>query len=57
MARWSDISKLRLDMDMLQAKVKNLHKRGFDTATIVDRVDAPESAVRVIVSWYSKKGW
>lgn len=57
MARWNDITKLRMDMDMLQAQVKHLHQKGCDSATIAEKVDAPEKAIRVMVSWYSKKGW
>lgn len=57
MARWNDITKLRMEMDMLQAQVKHLHQKGCDSATIAERVDAPEKSVRVMVSWYSKKGW
>lgn len=57
MARWNDITKLRMEMDMLQAKVKHLYQKGCDSATIAERVDASEKAVRVMVSWYSKKGW
>lgn len=57
MASGSDISKLRLEMEKLQAQVKHLHKKGCDSATIAEKVDAPEKAIRVMVSWYSKKGW
>lgn len=57
MARWNDITRLRMEMDMLQSQIKHLHQRGFDTATIAERVDAPEKSVRVMISWYSKKGW
>lgn len=57
MARWNDITKLRMEMDMLQAQVKHLHQKGCDSATIAKRVDAPEKSVCVMISWYSKKGW
>lgn len=57
MARWNDITRLRMEMDMLQAQVKHLHQKGCDTATIAERVDAPEKSVCVMISWYSKKGW
>ena len=57
MARWNDLAKLRMGMEQLQAQVRQLHQRGFDTATIAERVDAPEKAIRVMVSWYSKRGW
>lgn len=57
MASGSDISKLRLEMDKLQAQVMSLYKRGIDFAEISARVNAPEKSVRVMVSWYSKKGW
>lgn len=57
MARWNDMTKLRMEMDMLQAQVKHLHQKGCDSATIAERVDVPEKSVRVMVSWYSKKGW
>lgn len=54
MTRWNDITKLRMDMDMLQSQVKHLHNRGCDSATIAERVDAPEKSVRVIVSWLAR---
>lgn len=57
MARWNDLSKLCMGMEQLQAQVRQLHQRGFDTATIAERVDVPEKSVRVMISWYSKKGW
>lgn len=57
MARWNDITKLRMEMDMLQSQVKHLHQKGCDSATIAKKVDAPDKAIRVMISWYSKKGW
>lgn len=57
MARWNDLAKLRMEMEKLQAQVRQLHNRGCDSATIAERVDAPEKSVCVMVSWYSKKGW
>jgi transposase len=46
-----------MEMDMLQAQVKHLHQKGCDSATIAERVDTSEKSVRVMISWYSKKGW
>lgn len=57
MARWNDITRLRMEMDMLQAQVKHLHQRGFYIATIAEKVEVPEKSVSVMISWYSKKGW
>ena len=55
MARWNAINRLRLDMDMIQAKVKWLHKRGCDAATIAEKVGSSEKAVRVIIKYITKK--
>ena len=57
MAILSDISKLRLEMKILQAKIRDLHRRGCDSIVIAEKLDVPEKSVRVIISWYSKKGW
>ena len=54
MARWNDLAKLRMEMEKLQAQVRQLHNRGCDSATIAERVDAPEKSVRVIVSWLAR---
>lgn len=44
-------------MEKLQAQVRQLHNRGCDSATIAERLDTSEKSVRVMISWYSKKGW
>ena len=51
MARWSDLSKLRMDMEMIQAKVKAMHKRGYECKDIADKLEIAEKSVRVIVRW------
>lgn len=57
MARWNDLAKLRMEMEQLQAQVRQLHNRGCSSDVIAERVDAPEKSVCVMISWYSKKGW
>ena len=54
MARWSDLQKLRMDMDILQAKVRNMHSRGYDYKEISNTVQVPESNIRVIIRWCCK---
>ena len=49
------MSQLRLDMDMLQAKVKWLHKKGCNSEEIAKKVNISERSVRVIVKWLIKK--
>ena len=51
MARWSDLSKLRMEMDMLQAKARNLHDRGKTPREIADSLEIPEKSARVIVAY------
>ena len=51
MARWSDLSKLRMDMEMIQAKVRNMYSRGCECKDIAHALEIPEKSVRVIVRW------
>lgn len=51
MSKWSDLSKLRLEMDMLQSKVKNMYKRGCSIEEIAYTLSTPERSIRVIVKW------
>lgn len=51
----SDISKLRLEMKILQAKIRDLHRRGYDSAKIAEKLDVPEKSVRVIIKWMDRK--
>lgn len=50
MSRWSEINKLRLEMDMLQAKVKWMYKRGYSFEEMSTRVCVPEKNIRVIIT-------
>jgi len=52
----SDISKLRLEMKILQAKIKGLYRKGCSCAEIAEKLDVPEKSIRVIVKWLTKKG-
>lgn len=54
MASGSDINKLRLEMEKLQAQVMSLYRRGYSFEEISARVNAPEKSVRVIVSWLAR---
>ena len=55
MARWSDLQKLRMDMDMLQAKVKAMYSRGKSCEDIAHTLDISERATRVIIKWKCKE--
>lgn len=57
MARWNDLAKLRMEMEKLQAQVKNLHNRGYKPSEIADIVGSNEKAVKVMIKWLNKKGW
>ena len=52
----SDINKLRLEMNILQAKIKGLHRRGCNSTVIAEKLDVPEKSVRVIIKWMDRKG-
>lgn len=52
----SDINKLRLEMNIFQAKVKGFHSRGYDSAKIAEELYVPEKSIRVIIKWLSGKG-
>lgn len=52
----SDISKLRLEMNILQAKIRGLHRKGCSSAEIAEKLDTPEKSVRVIIKWMDRKG-
>jgi predicted transcriptional regulator len=49
------MSALRLEMDMIQAKVKSLLKRGFSKEEIAKTLNMSKSSVGVMVK-YLKKG-
>jgi hypothetical protein len=51
MARWNDLSKLRMEMEKLQAQVKQLHNKGCSPSDISYTLDTPERNVRVIIKW------
>lgn len=52
----SDISKLRLEMKKLQAKIKGLYRKGCSSAEIAEKLNVPEKSVRVIIKWMDRKG-
>ena len=54
MASGSDISKLRLEMEKLQAQIMSLYRRGYSFEEISTSVNAPEKSVRVIVAWLAR---
>ena len=54
-ARWSDIAKLRMDMQMVQAKVKNMYNRGYEFKDISEKLDISEKSTRVIIAWMNKR--
>lgn len=54
MASGNDVSKLRLEMEKLQAQVMSLYRRGYSFEEISRQVNAPEKSVRVIVSWLAR---
>ena len=51
MARWSDLSKLRMDMEMLHAKINAMYSRGHNASDIADAIQVPERNIRVIIKW------
>ena len=51
MGKISDLTALRLDMDMLQAKIKNLHNRGFTPGNIAHTLDISEKSTRIIIAY------
>lgn len=55
MGKISDLAKLRLDMAMLQAKVMNLHDRGFTPGEISKELDIPEKSTRVIIAYLRRR--
>ena len=46
------MSALRLEMDMIQAKVKSLLKRGFSKEEIAKTLNMSKSSVGVMVKWF-----
>lgn len=52
----SDISQLRLEINIFQAKVKGMYRKGHNSAEIASQLYVPEKSIRVIIKWLMRKG-